>query len=263
MLLLAVSQQAEGHESSATADTGAQPAAIVISGGTDPERRLIDGFLLRQLHGLASNAHPLLITIIPDTDMRKLVLTGGGDTNTGEGDTRQTTQATNTEPNSVEAAADNNTAPDNPDSDGEVDAIYTEASSDSPTSDQNMNRAEITLLKGEGTDDFSEAFLHEFGHHLWFTSVNQQEMSDFKALYAQATRTQTFVSDYAAVSAEEDFAEAFAYYELTPKLLAKRDPVATQYLIKLLARIHATEINTPALNIQVLQESGSTVDGAP
>ncbi len=147
--------------------------------------------------------------------------------------------------------------------DGEVDAIYTEADSSASPTNSNTNRAEITLLKGEDTDDFSEAFLHEFGHHLWFTVVSPPEISEFKALYAQAARAQTFVSDYAAVSAEEDFAESFAYYEMKPKLLAKRDPAAAQYMTQLLARMHAAETNAPAPTIQIVQDSHNSVDDTP
>ena len=264
-VLSAIALPATARESNAADDSPIMPPAIVISGGTDAERRLVDNFLLHQLSGLASSAHPLAITIIPDDEMRKLVLSGNGDAAPNPNDTLQTIAPAASQPNSTESAPNNNNAAtsQNSDPDDEVDAIYTEADTSVAPTNTNANRAEITLLKGEDTDDFSEAFLHEFGHHLWFTVASPLEISDFKVLYAQATRAQTFVSDYAAVSAEEDFAESFAYYELKPKLLAKRDPAAAQYMTQLLGRLHTSEANATAPNIQIVQGAHDSVDDSP
>ncbi len=237
------------------------PAAIVISGGTEAERRLLSGYLLGQLRGLTTNAHPLAITIVPDAEMRKLSSSGDSNSDTGvnpvSGVTRQMPPSTVTTPAPVPVSPQESSEPasasDDPDNEGEVDAMYDEADPSTSSNQPNSGRAEITLLKGEDTDDFTEAFLHEFGHHLWFTSMSQQDMSDFRTLYAESARAQSFVSDYAAVSVEEDFAEAFAYYEQKPKLLSKRDPEAAQFISQLLPRVRAADTDPAAVTVQYSQ----------
>ncbi len=230
-------------------------AAIVISGGSEAERRLLSGYLLGQLRGLTTNAHPLAITIVSDAEMHKLSSSGDSNSDTGANPSSGATRPSppSIVPVSPQESSEPASASDDPDNEGEVDAMYDEADPSTSSNQPNSGRAEITLLKGEDTDDFTEAFLHEFGHHLWFTSMSQQDMSDFRTLYAESARAQSFVSDYAAVSVEEDFAEAFAYYEQKPKLLSKRDPEAAQFISQLLPRVRAADTDPAAVTVQYSQ----------
>ncbi len=112
-LFLAYAAPVSARESNTAGNLAPLPLPIVISGGTDAERRLIDNILLHQMRGLASNAHPLAITIISGDEMRKLVLSGDGDVdaNTGASDTPRIATSAVPQLNPPETAPDNDATP--------------------------------------------------------------------------------------------------------------------------------------------------------
>jgi hypothetical protein len=73
-------------------------------------------------------------------------------------------------------------------------------------------------------------FTHECGHHVWQDVLTAAQRAAYTKIYTAQRASHHLVSQYAAVSVEEGFAEAFAYYVMQQSTLSKNDPLSMAYL---------------------------------
>ena len=77
--------------------------------------------------------------------------------------------------------------------------------------------------------DFA-TFAHEYGHYVWFDVMTQDDHKRYKAIYDRQKAAHHLVSEYAADSLEEGFAEAFSVDMTNPAALLRQDPLSYQFL---------------------------------
>ena len=87
----------------------------------------------------------------------------------------------------------------------------------------------ITLRESSATS-FSATFAHEFGHYVWFNVLSKVQRNQFTRQYKNQQASHTFITFYAAVSPQEDFAEAFSFYCLQRPLLSSKDSESCCFL---------------------------------
>lgn len=75
-------------------------------------------------------------------------------------------------------------------------------------------------------------FAHEYGHYVWFDLLSERDRERYRALYDRQRAAHSLVTDYAADSVEEGFAEAFSYFVGRPMTLAHRDPLSYEFLAR-------------------------------
>lgn len=88
----------------------------------------------------------------------------------------------------------------------------------------------ITLRASSPTADVSATFLHEYGHCLWLNALSPSQRTQYVNVYERQRRAHLLVSQYAAVSVEEGFAEAFSFYIRERDHLAKCDAPSCCFL---------------------------------
>ena len=81
----------------------------------------------------------------------------------------------------------------------------------------------ITVRGGGSAVDVSATFAHEYGHYVWLKLPSQDQRDQYRKNYDVQRSAHHLVSQYAAVSLEEGFAEAFSYYVVQRPLLAQKD----------------------------------------
>ena len=77
--------------------------------------------------------------------------------------------------------------------------------------------------------DFA-TFAHEYGHYVWFDVMTKDDHKRYQAIYDRQKAAHHLVSEYAADSLEEGFAEAFSADMTNPAALLRQDPLSYQYL---------------------------------
>jgi hypothetical protein len=95
--------------------------------------------------------------------------------------------------------------------------------------------ATISLSNTLQGDQAALIFAHEYGHYVWEDRLTLGQRADYRRLWRSQRRTHHLVSDYAADSVEEGFAEAFAHFLRKPALLRRRDARSAAFLDQLLA----------------------------
>ena len=101
---------------------------------------------------------------------------------------------------------------------GAIDGLY-----------QNAART-ITLRASSPTADVSATFLHEYGHCFWLNALSSSQRVRYVSVYDRQRRDHHLGSQYAAVSVEEGFAEAFSLYIREHDHLAQCDPLSCCFL---------------------------------
>jgi len=93
--------------------------------------------------------------------------------------------------------------------------------------DRNPPRIAVEVENGR-VDNFT--FAHEYGHYVWFELMTKADRRAYEAIYKQSRSDRHLVTDYAAVSVDEGFAEAFSFYVNLPQDLQHRDAVSYNFL---------------------------------
>ncbi len=73
-------------------------------------------------------------------------------------------------------------------------------------------------------------FAHEYGHYVWFALLTKGDRKRYEVLYDKQKAAHRLITDYAAESVEEGFAEAFAAETSTPATLLHQDPLSFRFL---------------------------------
>lgn len=73
-------------------------------------------------------------------------------------------------------------------------------------------------------------FAHEYGHYVWFDLLTRDDRKHYAALYSKQKSAHKLITDYAAESVEEGFAEAFAAEVNAPATLLRQDPLSHRFL---------------------------------
>ncbi len=112
----------------------------------------------------------------------------------------------------------NNSQNNSQDDDDEIDGVFVP---DPPR---------ITLrVPDPGKIDF-DTFAHEYGHYVWFDLLTRGDRKRYKAVYDKQKAAHKLITDYAAESVEEGFAEAFAADINAPLALLHQDPLSYRFL---------------------------------
>ncbi len=75
-------------------------------------------------------------------------------------------------------------------------------------------------LQGEST---GLVFVHEYGHFVWHSILSNSQRNRFRRLWSEQSVEGILVTDYAGVSVEEGFAEAFSFFIRRPEILRYQD----------------------------------------
>lgn len=89
----------------------------------------------------------------------------------------------------------------------------------------------ITLRVSSPTADVSATFAHEYGHYVWMNVLSAKQRDQYRKIYDTQRSAHRLVSQYAAVSVDEGFAEAFAAYIHDYSGLCQRDSLSCCYLV--------------------------------
>ena len=112
----------------------------------------------------------------------------------------------------------NSNAQDSKDDDDEIDGVFVN------------NPPRIVLRVPEsGKLDFY-TFAHEYGHYVWFDLLSKGDRKRYEVLYDKQKAAHKLITDYAAESVEEGFAEAFAASVNAPATLLHQDPLSFRFL---------------------------------
>ncbi len=111
-----------------------------------------------------------------------------------------------------------NDAQNDADSDEEIDGVFTD---DPP---------QIFLRVSDPTQIDYATFAHEYGHYVWFDLLSKDDRKRYKAIYDRQKSAHRLVSEYAAESLEEGFAEAFSFDIVDPAALQRQDFLSFQFL---------------------------------
>lgn len=71
---------------------------------------------------------------------------------------------------------------------------------------------------------------HEYGHYVWFNLLTKGDRRRYGTVYNKQKAAHKLVTDYAAESLEEGFAEAFAADVDAPAALLHQDPLSYRFL---------------------------------
>jgi hypothetical protein len=93
----------------------------------------------------------------------------------------------------------------------------------------------ITLRSSMPDDELEYTVAHEYGHYVWQTELTAVQRKQFNRIYSTEKRRGRLVSDYAAFSVNEGFAEAFATYSTCPSMLKAKDPLSFDFIDTLMA----------------------------
>jgi len=111
----------------------------------------------------------------------------------------------------------------NEDVDDTVDGIY----EDEPTL--------ITLRATQPDQELEYTVAHEYGHYVWQAELTEHQRRTYNRLYQAQKSLGHLVTDYAAYSVNEGFAEAFATYSTCPTLLRAKDSLSYAFIDSILA----------------------------
>lgn len=89
----------------------------------------------------------------------------------------------------------------------------------------------ITLRAPSATADVSATFTHEYGHYVWMKVLSAAQRDQYRKIYDTQRSAHHLITQYAAVSVDEGFAEAFAAYIHDYSGLCQRDSLSCCYLV--------------------------------
>lgn len=112
--------------------------------------------------------------------------------------------------------ADHDSSPE--DSASEIDGVFTD------------NPPQIFLRVSDPAQIDYATFAHEYGHYVWFDLLTNDDRKRYKAIYERQKAAHRLITDYAAESLEEGFAEAFSADIVSPAALMHQDPLSYQFL---------------------------------
>lgn len=87
----------------------------------------------------------------------------------------------------------------------------------------------LLRIPDSGTIDF-DTFAHEYGHYVWFKLLTKGDRKRYEAIYDKQKSAHKLITDYAAESLEEGFAEAFSADINAPAALLHEDPLSYRFL---------------------------------
>jgi hypothetical protein len=100
-----------------------------------------------------------------------------------------------------------------------------------PASDEMAGR--ITLRRSLRGENAALVFTHEYGHYVWANVLSGADRLHYRRIWREQKRSGELVTEYAADSDEEGFAEAFAYFIRRPKALRRADARSWRFLTEL------------------------------
>ncbi len=115
-------------------------------------------------------------------------------------------------------SSDANNESNSEDSASEIDGVFTD------------NPPQIFLRVPDPARIDYATFAHEYGHYVWFDLLTKDDRKRYKAIYERQKAAHRLITDYAAESLEEGFAEAFSADIMTPAALLHQDPLSYQFL---------------------------------
>lgn len=89
--------------------------------------------------------------------------------------------------------------------DGEVDAVGYRTTGDYIPNSETLR----IFSKGRNETSMEKTFWHEYGHHIWYTQLEE----DFKSDWCNYNFTK-YPSDYAETDCKENYAETYAYIRM-------------------------------------------------
>jgi hypothetical protein len=88
----------------------------------------------------------------------------------------------------------------------------------------------ITLRLSLRSEEAGFVFTHEYGHMIWDEILTRSDRREYDRIWSSQRRHRSLVTEYAADSVEEGFAEAIAAYIRTPEKLKRRDMDSWQFV---------------------------------
>ena len=92
----------------------------------------------------------------------------------------------------------------------------------------------ITLRETLRGQDAELVFTHEYGHFVWDSRLTRAQRDQYRRVWREQKRQKHLITEYAGDSAEEGFAEAFAYFLRKSPTLHRRDAESWKFLNDLL-----------------------------
>ncbi len=86
-------------------------------------------------------------------------------------------------------------------------------------------------LRGETAE---LVFLHEYAHFIWDEFVTPDEQELYTKVWREQRRSKRLVTEYAATSVEEGFADSLSYALRKSKYLKQRDPRSARFMERLM-----------------------------
>jgi hypothetical protein len=92
----------------------------------------------------------------------------------------------------------------------------------------------------------NQALTHEYGHYVWFRLFSKKDRGKYRKIYNGQRHNHFLISDYSYTNLEEGFAEAFAFYVISPNLLQQKDAASYAFLSQWQDKHSAAQINNIA-----------------
>ena len=170
-------------------------AQVTVAGPPSPTGRALTAWFAQHIPAKFQARETLEVQPLPDFDMDEYLHRGDSDDH-----------------------SQNNSQSNSEDDDDEIDGVF-------------VNHPPRILLRvpESGKLDFT-TFAHEYGHYVWFDLLTSGDRKRYAALYAKQKSAHKLITDYAAESVEEGFAEAFAADINAPASLLHQDPLSSRFL---------------------------------
>jgi hypothetical protein len=88
----------------------------------------------------------------------------------------------------------------------------------------------ITMRASLKSEEAGFVFTHEYGHMIWDEVLTRNDRREYGRIWTEQHRRHRLVTEYAADSVEEGFAEAIAAWMRTPEKLKRRDMDSWQFV---------------------------------
>ena len=110
------------------------------------------------------------------------------------------------------------------DGDGPVDGLYL------PPPNAQNTPAEVMVRRSLRGELAGLVFTHELGHYVWQTELTMTQREAYRAIWKAQVKRGSLITTYANVSAQEGFAESFAWYIRKPVALRRTDAESYAFL---------------------------------
>lgn len=111
---------------------------------------------------------------------------------------------------------------DSEDEDTDIDGCYQNKGASEPI--------RISLRETLRGEEAALVFLHEYGHFVWDEILTEDQQREYSKLWREQKRAHRLITEYAETSADEGFADAFAYFLRQPKELRRKDARSLHFL---------------------------------